>query len=130
MVTITTTRKEVSKNKLNTKTKIITMITQIKHCGYHGLQCFQVYQLFFAKMVIIFVKGPIDLPIGCPKYALSSQTEKFIWATAFSHYLGLKYIRTTKILKIHAFFHPNQSVQSFTMYMLKIPGTQLHNMTH
>ena len=63
MVTITTTRKEVSKNKLNTKTKIITMITQIKHCGYHGLQYFQVYQLFFAKMVIIFVKGPINLPM-------------------------------------------------------------------
>ena len=63
MVTITTTRKEVSKNKLNTKTKIITMITQIKHCGYHGLQCFQVYQLCFAKMVIIFVKGPINLPM-------------------------------------------------------------------
>ena len=68
--------------------------------------------------------------VGCPENALSSQTEKFIWATAFSHYLGLKYIRTTKILKIHAFFHPNQSVQSFTIYMLKIPGTQLHNMTH
>ena len=56
--------------------------------------------------------GPDNL--GCPKNALSSQTEKFIWATAFSHYLGLKHIRTTKILKIYAFFHPNQAVQSFT----------------
>ena len=53
-------------------------------------------------------------PLGCPKNALSSQTEKFIRATAFSHYLGLKHIRTTKILKIYAFFHPNQAVQSFT----------------
>ena len=54
-----------------------------------------------------------DTLIGCPKNALSSQTEKFIWATAFSHYFGVKDIRTTKILKIYAFFHPNQAVQSF-----------------
>ena len=52
--------------------------------------------------------------LGCPNNALSSQTEKFIWATTFSHYLGLKHIRTTKILKIYAFFHPNQAVQSVT----------------
>ena len=52
--------------------------------------------------------------LECPENAFSSQTEKFLWATAFSHYLGLKDIRTTKILKIYAFFHPNQAVQSFT----------------
>ena len=60
------------------------------------------------------LKPSLTCGLGCPENALSSQTEKFIWDTALSHYLGLKHIRTTKILKIYAFFHPNQAVQNFT----------------
>ena len=45
---------------------------------------------------------------------LSSQTDKFTWATAFSHYFGLKQDKKTKIENPFAFFHLAQAVQSFT----------------
>ena len=45
---------------------------------------------------------------------LSSQTDKFTWATAFSHYFGLKNCKKTKIEFLFAFFHLAQAIQSFT----------------
>ena len=46
---------------------------------------------------------------------LSSQTDKFTLATAFSHYFGLKDYKKTKIEFFFAFFHLAQAVQSFTI---------------
>ena len=45
---------------------------------------------------------------------VTSKTEKYLWDTKFSHYLGQKHNRNTEIEKFHAFFHPDQAVQSFT----------------
>ena len=52
--------------------------------------------------------------VGWVKNAFSSQTEKIMLETTFSHYLGQKHIRKIKIEKFHAFFHLVQAVQSFT----------------
>ena len=52
--------------------------------------------------------------LGWPIMTVSFETDKFIWATAFSYYLGLKYCRKSKIEKFCAFFHLAQALQSFT----------------
>ena len=48
-----------------------------------------------------------------PKYALSSQTQKFMSTTTFSHYLGQKKYRKPRFEKFYAFFHPVQALQRF-----------------
>ena len=45
---------------------------------------------------------------------LTSQTEKILWATRFSHYLGQKHYRKQKIEKFYAYFHMAQAILSFT----------------
>ena len=45
---------------------------------------------------------------------LSSQTDIFVWWTNFSHYLGQKHDRKSKIEKIQAYFHPVKAALSFT----------------
>ena len=45
--------------------------------------------------------------------ALSSESDKIIWATAFSHYLGQKRSKKPKIIFLFAFFHLAQAIQSF-----------------
>ena len=35
-------------------------------------------------------------PLGCPRKSETSQTEKFLWDTRFSHYLGQKHYRNAK----------------------------------
>ena len=44
---------------------------------------------------------------------LSSQTDKFTWATAFSHYLGLKNYRKPKIKFFFCIFSPSTSHPKF-----------------
>ena len=45
---------------------------------------------------------------------LSSQTEKVISNTTFSHCLGQNHYRKPKIEKFYQFFNPANGVQSFT----------------
>ena len=55
----------------------------------------------------------VDCPVDWPKNALSSQTEKIMLATKFSHSLGLNHYRKLKIKIFYAFFNPAQALQSF-----------------
>ena len=48
--------------------------------------------------------------LGWFKNAFSSETEKFILETTFSHYLGLKQYRKPRIENFYAFFHPVQAL--------------------
>jgi hypothetical protein len=52
--TITTNRKNLSKNN-KIETKQATM-TPIKHCGYHGHQFYQVFQLCFHEKIFGHVR--------------------------------------------------------------------------
>ena len=51
--------------------------------------------------------------VDWPKYALSSQTQKFLLTTTFPHYLGQKKYRKPRFEKFYAFFHPVQALQRF-----------------
>ena len=52
--------------------------------------------------------------IGRPKSPFSSRNEKYILETTFSHYLGLKQCRKTKIEKIHEYLLLVKGVQIFS----------------
>ena len=58
--------------------------------------------------------------IGCkclidfPKEALSSQTEKIMLTTTFSHFLGLKHCKKPNFENFLTYFQPVQAIQSFT----------------
>ena len=49
-----------------------------------------------------------------PKNAFSSETDKTMLGTTFSHYLGIKQCRKPKIENFYTFFHPVQALRSFT----------------
>ena len=52
--------------------------------------------------------------VGRPKKAFSSETDKKLLGTTFSHYLGIKQCRKLKIENFYTFFHPVQALRSFT----------------
>ena len=52
--------------------------------------------------------------LGWFKNAFSSETDKIMLGTTFSHYLGIKQCRKPKIENFYTFFHPVQALQSFT----------------
>ena len=63
----------------------------------------------------IFYSNAQDLCIlGWFKNAFSSETDKIMLGTTFSHYLGIKQCRKPKIENFYTFFHPVQALQSFT----------------
>ena len=41
--------------------------------------------------------------VGCPRKSETSQTEKLLWATRFSHYLGQKHYRNAKEFEFFQF---------------------------
>ena len=45
--------------------------------------------------------------LGCPRKSETSQTEKFLWAIRFSHYLGQKYYRIAKKIDFFLILRPN-----------------------
>ena len=52
--------------------------------------------------------------LGWFKNAFSSETDKIMLGTTFSHYLGIKQCRKPKIENFYTFFHPVQALRSFT----------------
>ena len=52
--------------------------------------------------------------LGRLKNAFSSETDKIMLGTTFSHYLGIKQCRKPKIENFYTFFHPVQALRSFT----------------
>ena len=51
--------------------------------------------------------------LGWSKNLISSETQKFVAVTTFSHYLGQKHYKKLKKLKIHAHLGLENQVQSF-----------------
>ena len=52
--------------------------------------------------------------LGWFKNAFSSETDKIMLGTTFSHYVGIKQCRKSKIENFYTFFHPVQALRSFT----------------
>ena len=48
--------------------------------------------------------------VGWFKNAFSSETDKIMLGTTFSHYLGIKQCRKPKIENFYTFFHPVQAL--------------------
>ena len=93
---------------------------------WHGFNCIIVYMISILDdtgssfdIRLLEVLGVLlnvyqVYSLGWPIMTVSFETDKFIWATAFSYYLDLKYCRKSKIEKFCACFHLAQFLQSFT----------------
>ena len=53
--------------------------------------------------------------VGCPRNPETSQTEKLLWATRFSHYLGQKHYRNEKIFEFFQSQNLTSPVQKFSV---------------
>ena len=86
------------------------MKMKINSCS-HTLQIFRLYSV--QLLAVLRVPQYFGCVLDWPKYALSSQTQKFMSTTTFSHYLGQKKYRKPRFEKFYAFFHPVQALQRF-----------------
>ncbi len=99
----------------------------VKNCNFSKIQFFQCTSTVIP--LHIFAVGRISTQgAPCNLYrervcsvvvsqiiVVNVQTEKFMWATTFSDYLGLKHVGKQKKLNFYPCFHA-QALQSFSTY--------------